>query len=169
MSAHVLSTHRYPPVCGLVGGHGSLFILPNSAPLSLIPMNGTHRIECKTPLTSDAVRHRLCSAGLGAAWPSHHACQLLQVLFVSLLDRVGRPQVFAHGEDSLLPPQTTLPPVPGYLSQVLSGDSRSGPQGLASLGEGHIPHEQTFLLPSESFPPRSEVKPRDKDPKSPSK
>jgi len=42
---------------GLVGGRGSLSILPFCALLSLIPMNRIHRIQWKTPLTSDALRH----------------------------------------------------------------------------------------------------------------
>lgn len=42
-------------------------ILPFHALLSFIPKNGIHRIQWKTPSLSDAVRHRLCSAG-GCSW-----------------------------------------------------------------------------------------------------
>ena len=72
------------------------------------------------------------------------------------MDRVACPQVFAHSEDSLLPPQTPLPYMAGNLSQVPLGDSQSGPQGLAALG-GHVPGEHTFLPTSEGSPPRSKV------------
>lgn len=44
------------------GGHGPSSILHFRALLSFIP-NGIHRIQWKTSSLSDAVRHRLCSAG----------------------------------------------------------------------------------------------------------
>lgn len=134
----LLSPLRCPP-----RGLGDL------APLCSLLTPPHFRTQGRTPLTSKDVGNRPRSVCLDVAPKLHRAVP------VSLPERVPWPHTL-----SLLPARTPLPHVSGCLGPELSGDAQSGPQGLASLGEGPTCTGTTFLPALESSPPRSKVRPR---------
>lgn len=131
----------------------STWALGDSAPLCSL-LTPTLRTQGQTSLTSKDVGNRPCSI----AWTLPPSSTTLSLL----LSRRGRqPHTSTQSENSLLPAHMPLPHASGCLGLELSGDAQSGPQGLASLGEGPTCTGTPFLPTLESSPPRREVRPRE--------